>query len=131
MNWYFGHGTIQRLSVGPSDNWATNHGSLGGTGLRLGLGTGSGELVEGGAALALVLAFMALAAAVAVGGLPPRGAAYEREEHRPEFLHHAVDFALFFQQAFSVSGVTVVTDSSYNAKKQLCRSSKELQMLTQ
>lgn len=71
MNRSFGHGTIQRVSVGPADNRATDHSSLWGTGLRLGLGTGSGELVEGGAALALVLAFMTLAAAVAVGGHPP------------------------------------------------------------
>lgn len=40
-------------------------------------------------------------------------------------------FCSFFQQAFSVPGVTVVTDCGYNPKKQLCRSSKELQMLTQ
>lgn len=68
VNWSFRHGAVQRLDVGPPAHWAADHGSLRGTGLRLGLRAGGGELVEGSAALSLTLAFVALAAAVAVRG---------------------------------------------------------------
>lgn len=68
VNLSFGQGTVQRLNVGPPAHGATDHSSLRGTGLRLGLRTGSGELIEGGAALSLALTFVALAAAVTVRG---------------------------------------------------------------
>lgn len=66
VNLSFGQGTVQRLNVGTSTDGATNHSSLRGTGFRLRLRTGSGELVEGSAALSLTLTFVVLAAAVTV-----------------------------------------------------------------
>lgn len=69
--WSFGHGAVQRLDVGLPSHGAADHGSVWGAGLRLGLRTGSGEVVEGSAALSLALTLVALAAAVAVGGRPP------------------------------------------------------------
>lgn len=67
----FGHGAVQRLDIGSPAHGPADHRFLGGAGLRLGLRTGGGEIVEGSAALALALTFVALAAAVAVRGHPP------------------------------------------------------------
>lgn len=55
---------VQRLDVCLSADRPANDCSLRGTGFRLALGAGGGELIKGGAALALTLTFVPLAAAV-------------------------------------------------------------------
>lgn len=67
------HRTVQRLDVGLPSHRATDHSSLRGTCLWLGLRTRSGEVVEGSATLSLTLTFVAFAAAVTVRGRPPGG----------------------------------------------------------
>lgn len=57
--------TVQRLDVCLSANGPTDDRTLRWAGFWLALGTGGGKLIEGGAALALTLTFVPLAAAVA------------------------------------------------------------------
>lgn len=80
VNWSFGQGAVQGLNVGPPAHRATNHSSLRGAGLRLGLRTGSGELIEGSAALSLAIALVTFAAAVTVGGKAFGRSAYRKTE---------------------------------------------------
>lgn len=65
-----GDGLLRMLAA----NGAADDGALRRAGLRLGLRTGGGDVVEGGAALTLAFTLVTLAAAVAVGGGPARGA---------------------------------------------------------
>lgn len=67
-----GNGLLRVLQVLAADG-AADDGALRGAGLRLRLGAGGGDLVEGGAALAFALALVAFAAAVTVGGGPAGG----------------------------------------------------------
>lgn len=75
---------VQRLHVGVrvrlAADGATDDGALGGAGFRLALGAGGGELVKGGAALALAVALVVLAAAVARRGGPARRATCKETE---------------------------------------------------
>lgn len=76
------HRPVQSLDVGLAGDRTHDDRFLGRAGFRLGLGTGSGELVEGSAALTLALALVTLAAAVAVRRRPSGWATLKTQSHK-------------------------------------------------
>lgn len=76
------HRPVQSLDVGLAGDRTHDDRFLGRAGFWLGLGTGSGELVEGSAALTLALALVTLAAAVAVRRRPSGWATLKTQSHK-------------------------------------------------
>lgn len=81
LHWALLQRPVQGLDMGvglPVD-WPTDDGALGWAGLWLALRAGGGELIEGGATLALSITLVVLAAAVAGRRRPTRGATWNTE----------------------------------------------------
>lgn len=83
------HRPVQSLDVGLAGDGTHDDRFLRRAGFRLGLGTGSGELVEGSAALTLTLALVALAAAVAVRRRPSGWATLKTQRHKSHRCHQS------------------------------------------